>query len=55
MVAQGSEEEGYEVFVKYSKMWTRATLLIFKHCGELKEEVNLLRDQATGIAKELGF
>ena len=57
MVAQGSEEEGYEVFVKYlPKNVDESDIAdFFKHCGELKEEVNLLRDQATGNSKGAGF
>jgi len=57
MVAQGSEAEGYEVFVKYlPKNVDEADIKdFFKKCGELKENVNLLRDQATGRSKGAGF
>jgi len=57
MVAQGSEQEGYEVFVKYlPKNVDESDIAdFFKLCGELKEEVNLLRDQTTGNSKGAGF
>ena len=57
MVAQGSEQEGYEVFVKYlPKNVDESDIAdFFKRCGELKEEVNLLRDQTTGSSKGAGF
>lgn len=57
MVAQGSEQEGYEVFVKYlPKNVDESDIAdFFRRCGELKEEVNLLRDQTTGSSKGAGF